>query len=62
MNIVRRFLLSLFIIKVLFYDISNRERESCVGIMREHNIQTLYREMFFFVYKSCKTFSAIIFT
>ena len=47
-------------LSVLFYEISNRERESCVGIMRYHNIQTLLSEMFFFVDESCKTLSAII--
>ena len=46
MKVVRRSLLSLFIIKVLFYELFNRERESCVGIMRQHNFQSiLYRSL-----------------
>ena len=59
MKIVRRSLLSLFTMTVLFYVVSNRERESRVGPMRQHNIQTLLIEVLCLVFESCKTFSSI---
>ena len=63
MKIVRRSLLhvSLFTMTVLLYEVSNRVRESCVGIMRgQHNIQTLLIEVSLFIYEICKTCSATI--